>query len=136
MRTVAHSHGTVKPDRGGFTSARNCFACGNLATGRRLRSLTCLADGAALSQVGRASGTERHYASPMAQSRVPDRLQPLVDELRQLAPEDRSLVLQATNEAAPKHPPTVPWSEVEKLIGIVNIGGNAVDDCEAIYDDV
>jgi hypothetical protein len=30
----------------------------------------------------------------------------------------------------------VPWSEVEKVIGIVNIGGDALEDCEAIYDDV
>ena len=72
----------------------------------------------------------------MAQSHVPDRLQPLVEQLRQLAPEERSLVVQAANEAEPKRLPTVPWSEVEKVIGIVNIGGNAVEDCEAIYDDV
>ncbi len=72
----------------------------------------------------------------MAQSRVPDRLQPLVEQLRQLAPEDRSLVVQAASEAAAKRLPTVPWSEVEKMIGIVNVGGNAIEDCEAIYDDV
>ena len=72
----------------------------------------------------------------MAQSRVPDRLQPLVEQLRQLAPEERSLVVQAANEAAAKRLPTVPWSEVERMIGVVNIGGNAIEDCEAIYDDV
>ena len=72
----------------------------------------------------------------MAQPDVPDRLWPLVEQLRRLAPEDRSLVLRAANEAAPKRLPTVPWSEVEKVIGSVNIGGNALEDCEAIYDDV
>jgi hypothetical protein len=29
----------------------------------------------------------------------------------------------------------VPWSEVEKVIGSVHLGGSAVEDCEAIYDD-
>ena len=72
----------------------------------------------------------------MAQSHVPDRLQPLVEQLRQLAPEERSLVVQAANEAEPEPLPTVPWSEIEEAIGIVNIGGNAVEDCEAICDDV
>jgi hypothetical protein len=72
----------------------------------------------------------------MAQPDVPDRLRPLVEQLQQLAPEDRSLVVRAANEAAPGRLPTVPWSEVEKVIGIVNIGGDALEDCEAIYDDV
>jgi hypothetical protein len=63
-------------------------------------------------------------------------LQPLVDQLSQLAPEERSLVVKAANEVAPKPLPTVPWSEVRKIVGIVSIGGDAVEDCEAIYDDV
>jgi hypothetical protein len=72
----------------------------------------------------------------MVQSHVPGRLWPLVEQLRQLAPEDRSLVVRAANEAAPKRLPTVPWSEVERVIGSVHLGGNALEDCEAIYDDV
>ena len=72
----------------------------------------------------------------MAQSRVPDRLQPLVEQLRQLAPEDRSLVVEAANEADRDALPTVPWSEIEAGFGVVNIGGDAVEDCEAIYDNV
>ncbi|MBN1605429.1 MAG: hypothetical protein JW940_02290 [Polyangiaceae bacterium] len=72
----------------------------------------------------------------MGQSQVPDRLWPLVEQLRLLAPEDRSLVVRAANEATQGGLPTVPWSEVEKVIGSVHLGGNAVEDCEAIYDDV
>ena len=88
------------------------------------------------SQVGRASGAERHYAHPMAQSRVPDRLQPLSSSSGSSRRRTARWSVQAVNEAAPRHLPTVPWSEVERMIGVVNIGGNAVEDCEAIYDDV
>lgn len=72
----------------------------------------------------------------MAQSVLPERLRPLVDQLRRLAPADRLLVVRAANEAPLSRPPTVPWTEVDKVMGIVNIGGNAVEDCEAIYEDV
>ena len=72
----------------------------------------------------------------MAQSQVPERLQHLVEQLSQLAPEERSLVVKAANEVVRKPLPTVPWSEVKRIVGIVSIGGNAVEDCEAIYDDV
>ncbi len=71
---------------------------------------------------------------PMAQSRVPERLQPLVEQLRQLAPDERALVVRAANQSHTLR--GVPAAEFRKMIGIVNIGGNAVEDCEAIYDDV
>ena len=72
----------------------------------------------------------------MAQSNLPDNLRPLVEQLMQLTPEERSLVVQAANESQRKPLPTVPWSEVRRIAGIVSIGGSAVEDCEAIYDDV
>jgi hypothetical protein len=98
--------------------------------------LRSLATSRLAGSVNEARRSERRYAWAMAQFHVPDRLQPLVEQLRQLAPEERSLVVQAANEAEPESLPTVPWSEIEEAIGIVNIGGNAVEDCEAIYDDV
>ncbi|MBN1609989.1 MAG: hypothetical protein JW940_25405 [Polyangiaceae bacterium] len=70
----------------------------------------------------------------MARSHVPERLQPLVDQLRQLPPQERSLVVRAANQQRPLS--GIPASEFQELIGIVNLGGNAVEDCEAIYDDV
>ena len=76
----------------------------------------------------------KRYDEGMAQSRVPARLQPLVEQLRLLAPPERSLVVRAANPFSPL--PGVPASELRELIGIVNIGGNVVEDCEAIYDDV
>ena len=72
----------------------------------------------------------------MAQPNLPENLRPLVEQLSRLTPEERSLVVKAANESQRQQLPTVPWSEIEEGIGIVNLGGNAVEDCEALYDDV
>ena len=44
--------------------------------------------------------------------------------------------MKAATESQREHRPKVPWSEVRRFAGIVSIGGDAVEDCEAIYDDV
>lgn len=66
---------------------------------------------------------------------VPEHLLPLVQELRALSPADRDLVIQAAEALAKQHDlPTMPWEEFEKSKGVVSLGGDAVEDCKALYD--
>lgn len=30
---------------------------------------------------------------------------------------------------------TIPWEELDKVRGIIRLGGDAVEDCDALYDD-
>jgi hypothetical protein len=71
----------------------------------------------------------------MAQSQVPERLLPLVEQLRQLTPEERGSVIRAANSSG-ENLPAIPWDVFRKAKGVVSLGGNAVEDCEALYDDV
>ncbi|HEY5961743.1 MAG TPA: hypothetical protein VIV60_34530 [Polyangiaceae bacterium] len=69
---------------------------------------------------------------------LPAHLLALARQLLELSPEDRDLVIRFVRANAP---PTrqkfrgVPWEHLEKLNGVVAIGGNAVEDCRALYDD-
>lgn len=66
---------------------------------------------------------------------VPDDLRHLVDQLAALRPEQRRLVVraaeQASNDTRARYP-AMPWELIERSIGIVNLGGDAVEDCEAL----
>ena len=81
----------------------------------------------------------RCYDDLMAQPHSPElppELGKLVEQLRNLGPDQRSRVLDAAHKAAneTKRWPTMPWEVLEKSIGIVSLGGDAVADCEALYD--
>jgi len=66
---------------------------------------------------------------------VPEHLLPLVEQLRALSTADRDLVIQAAEALAKQRElPTLPWEEFEKVKGIVSLGGDAVEDCKALYD--
>jgi hypothetical protein len=67
---------------------------------------------------------------------LPPELGKLVEQLKNLDPEQRSLVIDAAQKAAndTKRWPTMPWDVFEKARGIVSLGGDAVADCEALYD--
>ena len=66
---------------------------------------------------------------------VPEHLLPLVEQLRALSTADRDLVIQAAEALAKcRELPTLPWEEFEKVKGIVSLGGDAVEDCKALYD--
>ena len=73
---------------------------------------------------------------------VPEQLQPLVKQLTALNEllaalneGDRQLVIQAANsQAEPRKRRTMSWKTIERATGIVSLGGNADDDCKALYD--
>lgn len=66
---------------------------------------------------------------------VPDQLRPLVRQLAALNEGDRDLVIRAAKlEGLPNDLPTLPWEEFDAAKGIVSLGGNADEDCKALYD--
>lgn len=66
---------------------------------------------------------------------VPEQLQPLVKQLAELSEEDRQLVIRAANsQAEPRELRTISWESLMEAKGIVALGGNADDDCKALYD--
>lgn len=66
---------------------------------------------------------------------VPEHLLPLVQQLAALSDADRNLVIQAARaQARPRKPRTMSWETLDRAIGIVSLGGDAVEDCEALYD--
>lgn len=75
-------------------------------------------------------------SSSSAPAHVPERLEPLVEKLMDLSEQDRELVIRATSrrrriqvELKP-----VPWEKLWQASGTVSLGGNAVEDTNAIYD--
>ena len=85
--------------------------------------------------------TQHSRASPIFERlgevvmRVPEHLLPLVEKLRELSATDRDLVIQAAEALAKQRElPTMPWEEFGKAKGIVSLGGDAVEDCKALYD--
>jgi hypothetical protein len=73
--------------------------------------------------------------STSAEVEVPEALQPLVKQLCELSQEDFVLVIRAAKAQRPsrKHR-AMSWETMERLKGIVSLGGNADDDCKALYD--
>ena len=73
---------------------------------------------------------------------VPEQLQPLVKQLTALNEllaalneGDRQLVIQAANsQAEPRKLHTMSWETLDRARGIVSLGGDAVEDCKALYD--
>jgi hypothetical protein len=66
---------------------------------------------------------------------LPERLKPLAEQLGELSDGDRELVIRAVESRA--HKPTlrsVSWKHLDELAGIVAWGGNADEDCRALYD--
>ena len=60
----------------------------------------------------------------------------LADELAALTREERTRVLASVARKTP--PPrahsTLTWDKLRSVEGIVSLGGNAVEDCERLYD--
>ena len=66
---------------------------------------------------------------------VPEHLLPLVEQLAALSDADRDLVIQAArSHARPRKHRTMSWETLERAKGIVSLGGDAVEDCNALYD--
>jgi hypothetical protein len=69
---------------------------------------------------------------------VPDDLQTLVRRLADLPPEARETVIEAARRAANQQKPklpTVSWESLRAAKGIVALGGSALEDSEALYDE-
>jgi hypothetical protein len=73
---------------------------------------------------------------PTALVQIPKQLEMLVEKLADLSQQDRELVIRAARrrrrskiELKP-----VPWEAVWRSSGVVSLGGDAVEDTNAIYD--
>jgi len=70
-------------------------------------------------------------AAPLA----PELLQPLVKQLAALSEDDRELVIRAANvQGLPNELPALSREDSDEEKGTVALGGNADDDCKALYD--
>ena len=58
----------------------------------------------------------------------------LVRALARLPEEDRVRVYAAVNDERGSARATLDWDEWERARGAVSLGGNAVDDCDELYD--
>jgi putative heme degradation protein len=58
----------------------------------------------------------------------------LLDALRRLTPERRRELLARLGERQMVQVVTVPIEQIEPLIGILSIGGDALEDSERLYD--
>jgi len=67
---------------------------------------------------------------------VPDQLRPLVRQLAELNEGDRDLVIRAAKlEGLPNEFPALSWESFDEVKGSVAFGGNADEDCKALYDE-
>jgi hypothetical protein len=79
-----------------------------------------------LASMAQPKPTPEHFA-------VPEELQPLVQQLAGLSAEDRRLVVKAAARRAHVFV-ALSAEDIQKLLGAVAIGGDALEDCDALYD--
>lgn len=74
---------------------------------------------------------------PPAPKYLRPELENLVRALAALPEPERSTVFAAANEQAQRERrgPTLSWDDWEAARGVVKFGGNAVEDCDGLYDD-
>lgn len=65
---------------------------------------------------------------------VPEPLRRLTEQLASLPVGERELVISAARRREDNPSNTLSWGDVWKAKGVVHIGGDAVADCEALYD--
>ena len=68
------------------------------------------------------------------QSRMRPGLELLVRELANLPADERREVVIAAEEEAATRKPTLPWESWEAAGAAVTFGGDAVEDCDRLYD--
>jgi hypothetical protein len=73
-----------------------------------------------------------HEAAPAKHLRP--ELAALVRALSALPEDERVRVYAAVNEEARSARPTLTWDDWDRARGSVSLGGNAVDDCDELYD--
>jgi hypothetical protein len=78
---------------------------------------------------------ERGHAFSRRRTQVRPGLLPLVRQLAELADRDRHDVVAAAEETvSDTHRSVLAWDTWEAARGVVTLGGNAVDDCDRLYD--
>lgn len=55
-------------------------------------------------------------------------------ELAELPESERREVIAAAEEASTSGGSTLPWESWDAARGLVSLGGNAVEDCDRLYD--
>jgi hypothetical protein len=66
---------------------------------------------------------------------IPPQHKPLVEQLAKLPESERRAVIAAAEAAAKTRGATIPWEELAAARGIVRLGGDAVEDCDRLYDE-
>jgi len=65
---------------------------------------------------------------------LPEELRPLAQALQELDDQKLELVISAVRRN--RSGPTIPWKELRRASGVASVGGgDAVEDCDALYDD-
>ncbi len=67
-------------------------------------------------------------------SRLRPGLESLVSQLASLPPDERREVVIAAEQTATARKPTLPWESWEAARAVVTFGGDAVEDCDRLYD--
>jgi hypothetical protein len=60
--------------------------------------------------------------------------EPLVKELSALPDKERRAIVAAAETAARSRRAVASWKTIRKLTGAISLGGNAVEDCDRLYD--
>jgi hypothetical protein len=76
----------------------------------------------------------RSASQARRQPRIRPELQPLVRELAELPERERREVVAAAEQASKDLEPTLPWESWDAARGVVCLGGDAVEDCDRLYD--
>jgi hypothetical protein len=110
-----------------------------LVPGERYDALLALLDSRTAGEV--LALRARAILSPMEPRRAPGgrgrrlrpALEPLVRQLAELPEDERREVVAAAQESSAQHP-GLSWDAWEAARGLVSLGGDAVADCDRLYD--
>jgi hypothetical protein len=80
------------------------------------------------------SMAQPRHVDPLA---IPEELRPLVRKLAELPPDEREAVIEAARKVSTdQHAlPSISWESLRAARGIVSLGGSALEDSEALYDE-
>ncbi|HEX5656657.1 MAG TPA: hypothetical protein VFX59_05650 [Polyangiales bacterium] len=88
-----------------------------------------------ISSMGTSSSTPPAPSGPSAAKHLRPELAALVRTLAALPEAEREIVYVAVSDERARSRGTLSWDEWEKAKGVVSLGGNAVEDCDGLYDE-